>query len=148
MRKKSFVAGLLASMLAITFGAQGALAVRTTQTAVSPKSLNSGTIGANAADVSFTAVNVSDGNGCIIEPGMSLLVTNTHADTEYDFTVASVADKLGRTGNIVYPLQAGEFALFGPITLEGWRQSNGQIYFGGENAAIKVLVIKSRTALE
>ena len=147
MRKRNFAAGLLAGVLAITFGAQSALAVRTAVSAVTPKSVNSGAITANSADVTMTAIDPVNHNSCILEPGMSVLVLNSHGSNPYTVTLTSAPDELQRTLDHTYSLAAGEYAIFGPITQKGWLQNDGNFYFTGENAAVKVLIIRPRNPI-
>lgn len=142
---KHLSAGLLAALCAITFGAQSALAVRTDVAAVSPKNMNQGTIAADSADVTLTAVDTVNNNSVTLEAGMCALIQNSGASA-YTVTFTSVADDLGRTGDITYSLGAGEFALIGPVTLKGWRQTDGKLYYTGNNAAVKVLFIRPTNA--
>jgi len=72
-----------------------------------------------------------------------ILARNVSADTDYDVTITSVASSLtGRTGTLTFELPFGETMLIGPLGADGWRQSNGQLYFAGENAAIEFAVVR------
>lgn len=67
-----------------------------------------------------------------------LIVNNTNAGAQ-TFTVESVADEKGRTGDITtYSLAAagiGVFLVEGPA--KGWRQSDGTLYVKGSHADVK-----------
>jgi len=139
--KKHLSAALMAALCAITFGAQSAFAVRTDVAGVIPKNMNNGTISANAADVTLTAVDTVNNNSVTLDAGMSCLVQNS-GGSPYTITFTSVADHLGRTGDITYTVAAGGFALFGPVTLKGWMQTDGKVYYTGSNVAVKTLWIR------
>jgi hypothetical protein len=120
-----------------------ALAVRTDITAIVPKNPNAGTIAANGADISLTAADVSNKNSCTLTGREMLFAFNSDDDTAYTVTVSSVADQLGRTGDVEsYSIGFGEYALIGPFPLEGWKQSTGKLHFEANNAAIKFAVIR------
>lgn len=115
---------------------------RTTITATTPGALLSGTPAANALDVTFTAIDSSNGNQTTHNGQLMLLFYNSHATTSYTYTVTSTADRLGRTGDISDTLAAGEYALVGPIPTEGFQQTTGYIYYTASNASVKVLPIQ------
>lgn len=72
-----------------------------------------------------------------------IVVRNSHGSTAYDFTLTSVASATtGRTGDIVVELAAGAIHVVGPLGIDGWRQTNGMLYFAGENAAILFAVVR------
>lgn len=145
---KSIYMRLLSLLLVLFIFAPAAHAVRTNITPVSPKSPNAGTISANGADVVATAADTSNQNAVAITGRELVLVENTSADTAYTCTFTSVADRNGRLGHITsYSLSAGEKALFGNFTLEGWKQTDGKLYLEANNAAIKFLIIKIPAAL-
>lgn len=139
------VRAMLALLIAIFTFAVGlpAHAVRTTLTAVTPPSLTAGALTANSADFTFTAADTSNLNEVVLSGREILLVYNSDGTNPYTFTVTSVADALGRTGDITtYSLAAGEYGVVGPFPVIGWSQSNGKLYFQGSNAAIKFAIIK------
>lgn len=122
-----------------------AFAARTDVT-VNSAALIYGTISADAADLTFTACDVSNLNSCTIDGKTALIFTNTGAST-YTVTINSVADELGRTGDITaYSLAAGETCVFGPFPLKGWGQSGTPIklHFEASNAAVKVAPVRFR----
>lgn len=72
-----------------------------------------------------------------------IVVRNSHGSTAYDFTLTSVASNAtGRTGTEVVELAAGAIHVVGPLGIDGWRQSDGMLYFAGENAAILFAVVR------
>ena len=71
-----------------------------------------------------------------------LLAKNTHATTEYNVVIASVADGQGRQGIINTPIPAGETAVFGPfVDPRGWVQDNGRINLQAGNAAVQLAIV-------
>lgn len=118
-------------------------AATTDITVFKPANIN-GSIAADSLDATFTAADVSNGNSYVATGKEMVIVLNSHASSAYTFTVTSVADDLGRTGDITtYSLAAGEYAVVGPVPVRGWRQpSSGKVLIAGSNAAIKFLVIR------
>lgn len=97
---------------------------------------------ADSADVAYTAADVANGNQATFGNAgkVHLLATNT-GGVGYTATVTSSLDGFNRTGDITaYALAAGETALF-PLERNGWRQSDGMLYFSASNAAVKFAVI-------
>ena len=71
-----------------------------------------------------------------------IIVQNTHASTTYTYTLTSVADERGRTLDITTQnIVAGAIHVIGPLSSQGWRQTNGYIYMQANNASVKWGVI-------
>lgn len=120
-----------------------AFAVRTTVTPQSPVNIY-GTISANSADITWVALDPSNGNRFVPSGCDALLFYNSSADTAYTATITSAPIK-GRTLDVTYTLQAGEVAFFGPYPLTGWQQAADRyFYITGNNAAVKVAVLRIR----
>lgn len=101
-------------------------------------------LGANSRDVAFTAAGASfaDGSSFPITGRELLLVHNGNAGAQ-TVTISSVADDLGRTGDITtYSIGIGEYALFGPFKKEGWGQSTGALHFAASAADVEFLVVR------
>ena len=95
--------------------------------------------------LAFQAVDTGLGNYTpLIENKTSILVKNGHATDAKTVTITSVADALGRTGDVpAYSLAAGEIARFGPFKAVGWSHGTGTtggIWIDGSSADIKVAV--------
>lgn len=115
---------------------------RTTLTVQTLKNLYAGTPAANALDVTLAAGDAVDGNDYVPSEKDILFVQNSHGSNAYTFTLFSVADELGRTGDVTaYSLAAGEFACF-PVPARGFKQTDGKIWLACENAAIKFAVFR------
>lgn len=97
---------------------------------------------ANAADLTMTAADVSNKEQVTATGNELIIAHNTGAST-YTITISSVVDEQGRTGDIsAYSLGAGEYAVFGPFGTEGWRQTDGKLYFEASNVAVKFGVVR------
>jgi len=96
-----------------------------------------------------TGANLTLANGDVVNgnqfksTGKELLVArNTDGVTPYYLSVTSAADPYGRTGDISqHDLAPGETHVFGPFPVQGWQQSDGNIYVNAENAAIELAVV-------
>ena len=98
-------------------------------------------VAANSLDITLAACDVANGNQVVPSGDDVLVVLNSDPTNPYTFTLASVADDKGRTGDITtYSLSAGEYAFF-RLKKTGWMQSDGNIYINGSNAAIKFAVL-------
>lgn len=102
---------------------------------------------ANVFDLAMQAANPTDKEYVNCSGGEFLLAQNTHATNPYTFTVNSTRDTAkNRAGDITaFSLGAGEIAIVGPFTRDGWEQSGadaGKIFLEAENAAIKFAWIR------
>ena len=74
-------------------------------------------------------------------------VRNTHASSAWTFTIKSVADSLGRTGDIgPYTLNAGDTAMF-QMPANGFKDSNGNITIVMSDLTVKVAVARTTSQL-
>ncbi len=97
---------------------------------------------ANAADLTMAAADVANKNQ-FASTGNELVVVHNTGGSPYTYTVTSSPDPYGRTKDIdAYSIGAGEYAVFGPLELTGWVQSDGKIYCEASNAALKIGVVK------
>lgn len=90
-----------------------------------------------AVSLTETAENTTDHSQFSLTTRDIVVIHNTGAST-YTYTVTSVADERGRTGNITTAnILAGAIMLLGPLSLEGWRQTDGKLYLDASNTAVK-----------
>src|SRR5215831_11682165 len=74
-------------------------------------------------------------------------VRNTHASSAWTFTIKSVADALGRTGDVgPYSLAAGDTAMF-QMPSNGFKDSNGNITIVMSDLTVKVAVSRATSQL-
>ena len=91
-------------------------------------------------DITFTAGNANDHYWDFRE-GDILVVRSTAGSNTV--TLVSVADSQGRTGNSAQAITAsGDFALFGPLASNGWRQSNGRVHVDLSNTSFELAVLR------
>ncbi len=115
---------------------------RTAITVQTPPGAYPGTIAADAADLTWVAADVANKNSFVCAGGELVLVRNDDASAQ-TVTITSVADEYARTGDVsAYSVGAGEYALFGPIPVAGWRQSDGSVYLEASSANVKLAVIR------
>lgn len=101
--------------------------------------------GAAGVVVTWTAATTTDQEAAF-DPGDILIARNTGASTR-TVTVYSVANRAGRTGNIVDTLAVAPAArVYGPFTKEGWIQSNGKLRFKATHAEVEFAIIKARSS--
>jgi len=94
-------------------------------------------------DITFTAADVANGNAFPFSGREVLLVQNADGAAAHHFTVSSVADGLGRTGDITaYTVALSGFSAIDANTLQGWLEGDGNIYLSGDNASIKFAVLR------
>lgn len=91
--------------------------------------------------LTMTAADVANLNQTQHTGAEVLIVRNTGA-SPYNFTITSVPDELGRTEDVVDSIAASEIRFYGPIPVEGFRQSDGMLYFQGANAALTIGIVR------
>lgn len=101
-------------------------------------------LAANDADVAFTAAGAAfaDGAGFPMT-GRELLLVRNPTGGALTVTINSVADSRKRVGDITaYSIGAGEIAAFWPNRTEGWRQTDGKLYFAASAAGLEFAVVR------
>ena len=87
-------------------------------------------------EIVYTALDFTNGNYAYLSGGEMLLVRGYGT-----LTVDSVADGLGREGDLTLtlpqptsdPLVLEQFHILGPFPTEGFKQSNGSLWFNGSS---------------
>ena len=97
---------------------------------------------AGAADLTWTAANVSDKNDTELATYKTLvLARNVGATTARHVTFTSTTDGFGRTGDITaYAIAAGKVARFGPFGPEGWAVG-GRLEFEADHVDVQFAVL-------
>lgn len=91
---------------------------------------------ADGVEIIFTACDEANGNYCRLSGGEVLAIRG-----EGLFTVTSVPDGIGRTGDLTRTLAGTEdMVLLGPFPVAGFGQSNGTLWFDGV-AEVEVAVL-------
>ena len=98
---------------------------------------------AGAADLTMTAADAANYEEVAFTGAEVIIAHNTDSGAQ-TVTISSIADDdHGRTGDITtYSLGAGEYGVFGPFDLDGWRQTGGLLYFAASDATVKFGVVK------
>ena len=74
--------------------------------------------------------------------GAELLLIRNISGGAQNINIDSVDDDLGRSEDIVDSIPANGFAVIGPMKLEGWKQTDGNIYLDSTSTALKAAVVK------
>ncbi|HLW51314.1 MAG TPA: hypothetical protein VKW06_00600 [Candidatus Angelobacter sp.] len=101
-----------------------------------------GTVGALALDLLMTAADVTNGNSFQITGREILIVWNSDVSGHH-FTLSSVADKKGRSGDVsAYAIAAGVISAFNFNGTEGWSQGTGVCNISADNALVKFAILR------
>lgn len=82
---------------------------------------------AGAADVAFTAPDITNGNA-FAHSGKELLLAKNTGASSVSITITSAPDRFKRIKHITYAVAAGAIARFGPFPAEGWVQDDGTVW--------------------
>lgn len=74
--------------------------------------------------------------------GREVIIFENSGATLRNITITSVADNRNRTGDVTFTLAAGAFKAIGPLGIEGWRQTDGNLYFQADHAEVLISVIR------
>lgn len=74
--------------------------------------------------------------------GREVIIFRNSGATTRNITITSVADNHNRTGDVTFTLATGAIKAVGPLGIEGWRQSNGMLYFQADHAEVLITVIR------
>lgn len=90
-----------------------------------------------ATTLTMTAVDISNGNKFALTGREILILHNTGVSTR-TYTISSVADPYGRSGDITTSnILAAAYMIIGPFDITAWRQTDGQMYFISTHADVK-----------
>jgi hypothetical protein len=110
------------------------------RTNVNVTSINS-TYGAITSIGVGTNSDVANKNQIILTGKILLVAENTNG-ANCNIAINSVADHFGRFGNITKVLQTTERWAHWFSNPDGWVQSDGMLYFEGDNAQVKWTALK------
>jgi len=100
-----------------------------------------GASGQGAALV-LEAADVANKNAFQLTGSEVIVARNTDGANPHNITITSVADDIGRTGDITEQIAAGAIRVYGRLQLEGWLQSDGQLYLEADDASVEFGVIQ------
>ena len=121
---------------------------RQSHTVQGPPVWKDGTLASNGDETVFTlvAADATNFESCAFTARETLIVFNSDDTNPYTFTIEGVPDNLGRTANLgPITVEALEIHRVELDSFEGFRQSDGKLYFKGSNAAIKFAVYRPKT---
>lgn len=92
--------------------------------------------------VTFEAADTTNQNQVTLSGGEMLLAWNQGASA-HTVTVTSSPDDLGRLGHITAEsISASQVRCYGVPQVEGWKQSDGKLYFEANSAEVYFAVIR------
>jgi len=97
------------------------------------------------AGVTITATAADTANqNRTLHTGKEIIIARNSGASTRTVTITSLADsQQGRTGNIAAEnILAGVIKTFGPFALDGWKQTDGYIYFESNHAEVLFSVIR------
>jgi hypothetical protein len=77
----------------------------------------------------------------VAHTGRQVIIYRNSGATPRIVTVSSTADPQGRTGDFSDSVPAGEMHVSPMFPVDGWRQTNGKLYFSGAHAEVLFSVI-------
>lgn len=96
---------------------------------------------ADVEEAVYQAADPVEGNYYVLG-NKFLIARNVHVADPFTVTIASVANDLGRTGNLVKAIAAGESWIFPKFPTEGWAQTGNQLYVNTTDASIEFLLVE------
>ena len=96
----------------------------------------------SATSVTWTNADTTNGMQFQATGREVLLVRNTNTTASQSFTVVSVPDSFGRTGDLVHSVPASGLVTTQVFPLLGWAQSDGYIYVDTTGADLQFAVIR------
>jgi len=91
-----------------------------------------------AVTLTMSAGDASNGNTFAFTGRDVVILHNTGASTR-TYTITSIADPYGRTGDITTQnILTGVYMAIGPLSVDGWRQTDGQYYITVSHAEVKI----------
>jgi hypothetical protein len=93
------------------------------------------------AVLTLAALDASNGNSFPATGREVVIFQNTDSGSQ-TATISSVGDNEGRTGDMLLAMAAGSFAISPMLPLNGWKQTDGNIYISTTSANIKAAVVR------
>ncbi len=100
-----------------------------------------GSYDVDGAALAFAAGDAVNGNQFTAAGKDLIVVHNADGVSAHTVTIKSVADDLGRTGDLTVSVPANAYRVFGPVKLTGFIQTDGKIYVDVDNASLELAVI-------
>lgn len=98
-----------------------------------------------SAALTFVASDNVNGNSFVLTGRELLLLWNTTGGA-LTVTISSSNDPQKRTGDIsAYSVPANAWAMFGPLPIVGWAQSDGTLLFTTSDAGLEAAVLRLPT---
>jgi len=113
------------------------------RTALTVTTLKQNNYAVQAGDLAVTLASDTVNLNAFACTGREILIVQNTDAAPHTFTVTSLADHLGRTGDIAtYSVPATSVAAIQMSTLEGWKQADGNIYLTSTNSLLTFGVLR------
>lgn len=90
-----------------------------------------------------TAADTANQNRCLHTGQNFFIHARNSGVTTRAVTITSIADgQQNRTGDLSDTLTSGQSKVFGPFAVDGWRQSDGYLYFEAAHAEVLFTVVR------
>lgn len=115
------------------------------QTPLTPQVAKENNYAVQAGDLALTetACDAVNGNSFPLTGHEILIVHNTDAAAAHTFTVTSIPDQLGRSGDITaYSVPLSSIAAIYMNTISGWQQTNGTVLLACNSNLLKYGILR------
>lgn len=110
---------------------------------MTPTDLSATDAQTDGVSVTFTAADATNKQQVTLTGREIIIAHNTGAGAR-TVTITSVADDMGRTGDITADsIAAGGYHAYGPFPLEGWEQTDGKLYFEASHAEVEFAILRT-----
>lgn len=92
------------------------------------------------SDLTFAATDLANGNQ-FASTGKEVIVVRNDDASSQSITLKSVNDPYGRSGDLVKAIAANAYAMIGPVSDIGWKQTDGNIYIDTTDVDLMIAVI-------
>jgi hypothetical protein len=113
------------------------------RTALTVTQLKQDNYAVQAGDLAIPFASDAVNGNKFVASGQEIIIAQNTDASAHTFTVASVADHLGRTQDITaYSVPANSSVAIQMSALEGWKQSDGNVYLNSSDATLKFAVVR------
>jgi hypothetical protein len=110
--------------------------------ALTPQALKRNNYAVQAGDLAISFASDAVNGNKFASTGQEILLVKNTDTNPHTFTISSVADLLGRTGDIAaYSIPAGAIAAIELSAVSGWAQADGNIYLNASDATVVFAVL-------
>lgn len=114
-----------------------------TITDISDPNSSGGAWGGSTQAVTMDEASTGDDGNQFTLTGNEIVLFHNTDTSGHNITVTSVDDKYGRSEDISSEsIAAGAIKAFGPVRLQGWLQTDGNLYLSADNTSVEIGVLR------